>query len=185
MHAILDNLGATVIAGMLLLLLLLVSFRNQEVTVESSDLYTLNRQMLDLHDVLKRDLQNASQIVTTTEQDSTFTFFAQTDPDDTTKFRVVYKRVYTGIQQGDSLYRIERYVEDVLTSSSSNQVRMWIIRALDETNTVPLDPLDARQVYVFFEMVPPFQTTAETPSALQEARWESTIRPELLQNVLM
>jgi hypothetical protein len=183
MQLILDNLSATIIGSVILMALVVINFRNQSAAVESTGNYALNRQMLDFTEVLQRDFQNVSSLETLVETDSTFSFFAQVEEDDTTKYHVAYERTQVGVREETPLYSLERFVDGVSTGSSMGVVTDWEIAALDANGAAAASTDDALQIAVRIRMITPFEVPGQNATSLTETDWEATFRPELLQDL--
>ncbi|MEX0747921.1 MAG: hypothetical protein WD275_07980 [Rhodothermales bacterium] len=179
MQLILDNLAAVVIAGVLFLILVGVNQRSRIAAVETSNYYALKQQQLSFVEVLKRDMQNVTSVESITEDPATlqFQFTARTDPADNIERTVIYRRVITGQQDGLQLYQIQRLVNGVAQGGSMSTIVEWEITSQNEEGAQVTDIADARQVYVRFAAVNPYQA-GET---VDRSRWEAAFRPPLLQ----
>ena len=179
MQLIFDNLVAVMIAGVLFLMLVAVNHRSQMAAVESSNYYALKQQELTFVETLKRDMQNVTNLQSITEDPMMleFRFQARTDPADTTRRSVIYRRVYKGVQEGHNLYQVNRIVEGTSDGGSMSTIVDWKIIAQNEEGVQVSDVANARQIYVRFEALNPFKE-GET---VDRSRWEATFRPPLLQ----
>lgn len=179
MQFILDNLVAIMIAGVLFLILVAVNHRSQTATIESSNYYSLKQQELTFVETLKRDMQNVTHLESITEDPMTleFRFRARTAPNDTTSRTVVYRRVFKKMHDTVSLYQVRRFVNGTQDGGSMSTLVAWEMIAQNEEGVKVTDADNARQVYVRFEAVNPFQE-GET---IDRSRWEATFRPPLLQ----
>lgn len=179
MQFIFDNLAATLIAGVLFLILVAVNHRSRMSALESSSYYALKQQELSFVEMVKRDMQNVTVLYSIVEDPSTmeFRFDARTDPTDTASHSVVYRRVFYKYNEGQNLYRIERLVDGVSSGGSTSTLIAWAVVAQNEEGVKVSDVADARQIFVSFEALSPYQK-GET---IDKSRWEATFRPPLLQ----
>lgn len=179
MQLILDNIVAVMIAGVLFLILVAVNHRSRLAAVETSNYYALKQQELSFVEMLKRDMQNVTDLHSITEDPMTleFKFKARTDPADTTRKSVTYRRVSKGVQEGVSVYQVQRIVNGSFDGGSMSTVASWQIVAQNEEGVQVSDVANAQQIYVRFEALNPFQE-GET---IDKSRWEATFRPPLLQ----
>lgn len=180
MQFVLDNLLASMIAGMVFLILASATLQNQLASVETSNLYTLKTQELGFIEVLKRDLHGVSKVSNVAENpaDSSFTFYAQLDNADTTKVPVTYKRTKVGMRGNVPLYQIKRFESGLPAGASMVTMTSWKIEARNVEGGSIADPADAGQIYVRFEAAAPWKDD----DAIRRTRWEATFRPPLLRN---
>ena len=179
MQFIFDNLSAILIAGVLFLILVAVNHRSKIAAVESSNYYALKQQQLSFVEVLKRDMQNVTELQTITEDPMSleFRFRARTDPNDTNIHNVVYRRVAGTEQEGQTVYQIRRYVDGSPDGGSMATIVTWNIVAQNEQGVQVTDVDNARQVFLSFEALNPF----EKGETVGYSQWEATFRPPLLQ----
>lgn len=179
MQLIFDNIVAVMIAGVLFLILVAVNHRSQMAAVETSNYYALKQQELSFVEMLKRDMQNVTDLQSITEDPMTldFSFKARTDPADTTRKQVVYRRVVKGLHDGTQLYQVQRFVEGMPDGGSMSTISKWTMVAQNEQGGQVSDIANARQIFIQFEAMNPFQE-GET---VDKSRWEATFRPPLLQ----
>lgn len=179
MQLIFDNLVAVMIAGVLFLVLVGVNQRSRLVAIESSSYYALKQQELNFVDMLKRDMQNVTSLQSAKEDPVTleFQFEARTDPSDTTRHSVLYRRVYQTERDGDSLYQVRRFVDGTSDGGSMSTIVTWEIVGQNDEGVAVTDVANARQIFVRFEAVNPF----EAGDTIDKSRWEATFRPPLLQ----
>ncbi len=179
MQLIFDNLVAIMIAGVLFMILVAVNQRSRTAAIESSNYYALKQQELNFVETLKRDLQNVTDLQSTSEDPSTleFRFKARTNPSDTSRHAIVYRRVYQGEQDDESLYQVERIVDGVSDGGSMSTIVTWNIVAQNGDGVAVSDIANARQDFVQFEAINPF----ERGDTVDKSRWEATFRPPLLQ----
>ena len=180
MQFILDNLLATVIAGMVFLILVSATLQNQLLAVEVQNSYSLKKQEMNFVEVLKRDMQGISKVTSVTEStiDSSFTFYAQLDNIDTTKVAVKYQRTKVGERNGAPLYQVRRYEDGISAGASMPTITSWTILARNTEGGAITDPANAGQVYVRFEAAAPWRED----ETIRRSRWEATFHPPLLRN---
>ena len=181
MQIIFDNLIATMVGALIFMILVAVNHRSQMTTVEASTFYALNSQSMNFVFTLQRDMQGMSSVETITEEDSTFTFFAQTDFADTTKQRIEYRRTRVGQRDTLDLYQIQRYVDGIFAGGSAGTLVDWEVVARNAQGGAILNTADARQVFVRFEATIPVERQVEVGNT----EWESTFRPPLLQDTTL
>jgi len=180
MLVLIDNTVATIVGMTIMLILLVINVRGKQSSERATVFYDKNTMALTFTEILSRDMRNLSRVVTTEETDSTFIFFAQTEPSDTTKNLVEYRRFYTGQHDGENLYRISRYVDQVNTWSGIPTLTYWEIVAQDENGNTVGGPGEARQVFIRFEAVRPFHAKTEEGIGEDKISWESRYLPYLL-----
>lgn len=177
MHFLLDNLIATIVAGSIFLILVGVNHRNQQAAFESVNFYSMRQQQLAFVDLLKRDMQNVTQLETATEQGNEFILFV-TEPNTSNEIRVIYRR--ESVVDTD-YFRIQRYEirggSPVPSGRSSDTVSYWHIRGRNSSGQPVVDPDAATQIYVNFEMGAPFREGR----TVKRARWDAAFRPPMLQ----
>lgn len=179
MQLIFDNLVAVLIASVMFLILVGVNHRSRQSAVETSSYYALKQHELNFVETLKRDLQNVTNVTSITEDPSThtYTFWARTNPADTTRRQVTYRRVYQGEQDGLSLYQVQRIVAGTPDGGSVSTIVDWQIVSRNAEGIQVTNVADTRQIFVRFEAINPFNQ-GET---IDRSRWEATFRPPLLQ----
>jgi len=186
MQFILDNISATIVGSTILLMLVATNHRNMLASTEATSFYMMSKQSLEFTYTLKHDLQNVSKVVTITENsDSTFTFWAQTDPADTSKHEVKYVRSKTGVRDSTDLFQIERFVDNVYAGGSLSTMTEWNIEALNEQGNAIANVNDARQIYVGFKMALPIPSTGQIGPAVDHLSWEATFQPKLIQDIVL
>lgn len=179
MQFIFDNLSAILIAGVLFLILVAVNHRTRVATVESSNYYALKQQQLSFVEVIKRDMQNITELQTITEDPMTleFRFRARTDPSDMNDHAIVYRREAAEVKEGQTLYQIRRIVDGMSDGGSMSTIIVWHIVAQNEEGVQVTNVNNARQIYLRFEALNPF----EKGETVGKSQWETTFRPPLLQ----
>ncbi|GIV59106.1 MAG: hypothetical protein KatS3mg043_0195 [Rhodothermaceae bacterium] len=181
MHFILDNITASMVLGTVVLSLLFVTRRNQQALVEANAFYSLNVQTLNFTYTLQRDLQNASRVDVVSETDSLFTFRAQTDPADTTRHEVTYRRTKVGRRNGTDLFQILRYVNGVLAGASMGTLTGWQIQGLDAAGQPAAMPSEVKRIHVHLQAITPVQMSSAEVVSLEETDWEATFYPQMMQ----
>ncbi len=179
MQFIFDNLSAILIAGVLFLILVAVNHRTRISAVEASSYYSMKQQQLSFVEILKRDMQNVSEIETATEDPLSleFRFRARTDPSDPTIRTVIYRRAMMGEYDGVSLYQIRRFVDGTMDGGSPSTILSWEIVAQNEEGVTVNDVANARQVFIRFEATAP----VSDGQTISRSKWEASFRPPLLQ----
>lgn len=184
MQFILDNLLASIVAGMVFLILAGVSVRSQLATVETVNHYGLKNQELNFIEMLKLDLHGVSAALSVNENpvDSSFKFMAFMSPTSTTETEITYQRTKVGDRDGVPLYQIKRMEDGYPAGRSMVTVTEWVIEARNHEGGSITDPENTGQIYVRFEAAAPWQED----ETIKRTRWESTFRPPLLRtNVLL
>ena len=181
MQFVFDNISAILVAGVLFLVLVAVNHRSRVAAVESSNYYALKQQQLSFVDVLKHDMQNITQLQTITEDPLTmeFRFRARTDPSDTNDHAVIYRRESVTQQEGVTVYQIRRYVDGNYDGGSMSTIVTWNIIAQNQEGIQVTDVDNARQLFLHFESLNPF----EKGETIGRSRWEATFKPPLLQQI--
>lgn len=188
MQLIFDNIVASMIGGIVLLILLSAHHRNQLSAAEASAYYMLQQQTMEFTGVIQRDMQNMSSAIDVTETGNEFRFRAQTDPTDTTKHLVTYRREDAGTKENSegemvSVYRISRLVDGVATGGSPSTISDWTVVALNEDEAAVAFASDAAAVRVGLTVLPPIDVKAHaTGPAMSGTRWEATFRPRMLRD---
>ena len=75
MQLIFDNIVASMVGATVILMMMFVNHQSQLAATEAAGFYVMQQQVIDFTGTIKRDMQNVSSVVTTTEVDSTFSFF--------------------------------------------------------------------------------------------------------------
>ena len=186
MQLIFDNIVASMVGATVILMMMFVNHQSQLAATEAAGFYIMQQQVMDFTGTVKRDMQNVSSVVTTVEADSTFSFFAQVSPTDTTKKQVNYVRKYVGSRSVDGvtvpLYQIERWVDGAPAGGSIATITDWSIEALNGEGNSIGDPADAEQLEVSFRVVPPIDVPSVEGVSIGDTRWEATYRPRMLRD---
>ena len=188
----LDNLAATLIGGVLLLILIALQFRAQQANQDRAALYTAKKQTLSFADVLVRDFSNLGvemprdrrigrHSVNADGLTDTLRFSRVNTAGDT--LNIEYRLVAAdSIVRGDSttvLYQIERYENGVFTGGSTPTMRSFTIELLDEGGgLVTVDLRQARQVRIGFVNVLPYGDPDD--HYIPSTYWGTTLRPRSL-----
>jgi hypothetical protein len=182
MQFLLDNILATVIAGTVFLMIVSLTVRGYETSVDTTNHYALKRQELNFIDVLKQDLSGVQKVYTPVEDpaDSTFRFRTRINPgNDTTTAIIKYRRVWTQERNDVDFYQIQRIVNDAPSGASMLTITMWEIEARNVAGNPVVDSTlgEAGQIYVRFEAAAPFKDD----DIVSLSRWEATFRPPSLR----
>ncbi|HET6569472.1 MAG TPA: hypothetical protein VFG50_16000 [Rhodothermales bacterium] len=184
MQFILDNMLAAVIAATLFLMLVVLSVRGMNTTINATNSYALKKQELNFVEVLKQDLHGVKKVLTPIEDpaDSTFRFRAKinTDINDTSTVVVEYHRIFVEMRDTVALYQIQRSEDGQAGGASMLTVTDWKIEALNaDGNPVTSSTLDkAEQIHIRFEAAAPWKED----DVVRRSRWEVTFHPPLLRN---
>lgn len=188
MQLIFDNIVASMIGSVVLLILLSAHHRNQVSAAEASVYYMLQQQTMEFTGVIQRDMQNLSSAIDVEETSNEFRFRAQTELADTTKHVVTYRREDSGtIENADgelvSSYRIVRLVDGVVTGGSPSTITNWSIVALNEDEAQVEYPADTRALRVGLTVLPPIDVKANVIGpAMSGTEWGATFRPRMLRS---
>lgn len=182
MQLILDNMLASMVGGMVLLLAVAVGYRDMLTTVDATNSYALKQQELTFIKVLQQDLHAAKRVETPEEDPLTkeFRFVRSKSLTDPTEITVTYRREFVEMRDSVALYRIQRIENgNVYDGSSMLTVTDWQIAAWNEDrqpiNSTNLS--EAAQIYVRFEAAAPFKEDKN----VVRSRWEATFHPPLLR----
>ena len=205
MQLLLDNLVATVVAGVVGLLLITVNVGHAEGVRDTTRMQAHQAAQAALVEVLEVDLLNAGVLapggapaVAAASGDapftSEFTFYGQVDRSGTGGW-ITYRTVPAGTLDGSPVVAVERWVEattgprgsgtPVRTGGAAGVLSQFEIEALAEggaalTTGGPLG--DVRTVRIETEWVLPFTDgQAAGRQALRRSAWATHIRPIGLQ----
>jgi hypothetical protein len=193
MHFILDHIASVVIAGVILLILLSLTYRGQDTTHEATMYYTAKTSMLSMVEWIEQDFKNIgsgkkhpdSSIVALDTLGATkrFRFYAKQYPTDNNASVIEYEWEQDGTVDLDTatvpLYIIRRKVDSdssgtwELTGWSQDTVTDFRIRLLtaDSTNAATL--AEARQVHVLVKAVSPLGVG----ELIEQTTWSKIFRP--------
>lgn len=178
MYILFDNIAATLMASVLVMLLIVSTIRQQQMVVESTMFYQTITQTESFAQTLQRDLQGMTEVYTPEESaDSLFRFQGRIGNDPSLR-QITYRRTFVRMRDTTTMYRITRYVDGDEAGGSGDLITEWTIEARTEQgqpipDTTGLE--NARQVYVRLVMAP-----AVTPvRTLDRIAWESTFYPPL------
>jgi hypothetical protein len=179
LQIILDNLLAVIVTAGILLVLVAVNHRSKMAAAEITSFYSLREQQLNFVDILKRDMQNMTEVKSLKEDASTrqFKFMARTEPGDPTIREVMYKRVAMSSIGGVNTFQIQRIVTGQPAGGSAATITGWKIEARNAEGMQVAAFADARQIFIQFEAINPFNQG----NTVDRARWEATFRPPQIQ----
>jgi hypothetical protein len=186
MQVLLDNIVASIVGAVILLMMLAVQQRNQLASAEATSFYMLQQHVLDFTSTLQRDMQNVTAVLDLKEDESnlTFRFLAQVSPTDTTKRLVSYKRVKVRLRERGGvqipLYQIERYVDGNMSGASMQSITAWAVRGLNEEGNPAGTPGDVKQILVRMDVASPVEVLSDEDK-IDATRWEATFRPRMLR----
>jgi len=188
----LDNLAATLIGGVLVLILIVTQFRAQQANTDRAALYTAKVQTLAFADVLVRDFSNLGVEMPrdrrigrhSINQDGlTDTLrFSRVDTSGDTlniEYRLVAAGSFVHEDSTTILYQVERYENGVYTGGSTPTMRSFTIELLDEGGgPVTVDLRQVRQVRIGFVNMLPYGDPDE--HYISATYWGTTLRPRSL-----
>lgn len=190
MQFILDHIASIMIGGVILLILLSLSFRGQDATHDATMYYTAKASMLSLAEWIEQDFKNigsghnppATSIVRfdTTGVTKGMLFWAQTaqgQPADSIR----YDWKVDGTAEIDAgtvqLYTVRRWVDGVLTGWSEDVVTDIDIRLLRADSTVAAGCgtacADVRQIHVRLKAISPLGVG----ELIEQTSWSKVFRP--------
>lgn len=195
MQFLLDNAVAMIVGGTIVAILAGITLRNNDAVIAAHNMEAMREQQLSFLETLRRDLQNAYDVGSTYDgagSGTGFTFHARIvdEQDNVLDRRITYVNQLVGSRDGVPLYRVQRWegspspgttgvqAGDVAAGRSMPTLTAWTIRARNEEGQNVADPANTKQIYVFFESLPPV-THGET--AVDRTQFETTFRPVLLQ----
>lgn len=186
MQLLLDNLSASIITLTLFMMLVVINHRDREAQVQEAYFYSLRQQQVNFTQTLHRDMAGIVRVHQVQEEPSDLTFsFTTRLADQTDTTHVTYKRRKVGELNGVDLYQIHRYENapagtldpNAYMGGSMPTIAAWTMVAQNEDGNIPVNSADARQIFVRFETVMPFE------SASEQVRWpyQATYRPVFLR----
>jgi hypothetical protein len=186
MHFILDHIASVLIAGVILLILLSLTYRGQDTTHDATMYYTAKTSMLSMAEWIEQDFKNigtghnppSTSIISldTTGATKNFTFWAQVEQDSSAR-TVRYEWLQDGTADLDSatvpVYTVRRMIDGTITGWSNDTVTNFRIKLLqaDSTNVTALT--QTRQVHVFVKAVSPLGVG----DLIEETTWSKIFRP--------
>jgi hypothetical protein len=178
MYILFDNIAATLMASVLVMLLIVSTIRQQQMVVESTMFYQAITQTEGFAQTLQRDLQGMTEVYTPTETtDSLFRFQGRIANDPNLR-EITYRREFVRDRDTTAMYRIVRYVDGDEAGGSADLITEWTIEArTDQGQPIP-DPSgleNARQIYVRLVMAP----AVKPERTVDRLVWESTFYPPL------
>ena len=195
MHFLFDNIVASIVGAVILLVMVATHHRNQLASIEATSYYMLQQQVLDFTSTIQRDMQNLSSIQTLKESADTtetgyvgkFVFRAQTSPTDTTKRLITYRRKNAGVRQRKGqanikLYQVVRLVDGNMTGGSIATLTSWSIQGLNEAGNSASSLGDVKQIKVSMAAATPIEVVTPDGVTIRDTRWESTFRPRMLRD---
>jgi hypothetical protein len=182
MYVVYDNLLASIIGMSIVLILMTVNHRGQQIKADALNVYSMRQQTIGFVEILQRDLQNVTSLAQVTEaSDSTFSFTARADPSQAVEHTITYRRKRVGTRDNTALFQIERLIDGQRRGLSPPTLVQWTIVARNEEGGQIQNATDARRVVVRFEAVPPFG-----PGRLiNSTRWEATFHPPMLGELIL
>ena len=190
MQLLLDNIVATIVAGVVSVLLITLSVDQAEGTRDVVRLQAHQTVQNSFTEQLERDLTNAGVLTPSgatpiqSVGPGTFSFYGLIDTVGTTGV-ISYVRVPADSLDGSAVFAVERYVDGVRSGGTAGVLSRFDVRVLTDGGvSVPSGALaQARSVRVATEWVLPFGETggARTRQALRRSAWSTHVRPLGLQ----
>ncbi len=186
MQVLLDNMAATIIGGVIFLMLIAVNMSNRESLTDTTAFYAMVRQQEEFAKILTLDLQGVEELHDVAENtaDSTFRFrtFIENDPN---PHEIVYKRQFVRQKDGLRYHRIVRYVDGQRVGGSADMITTWKVQARDAAGADVGDPDAARQIFVHFDVASLLgrktNNEARFKPTVEQTYWEAAFFPPLLQ----
>ena len=204
MYLIFDRLSATVVGGVVILMLFTIQTRIQSNTVESTIMYGAKKQTLNFAEVLERDLSNAgylsvpgdagilshSNVTSGTKVlTDSLEFWGSDKTGNRTRVRYLLQpTIVTRIDGEDTqLYRMDRYELIAGTwkpsGASMSTLSDFRIDLLDSGNNGVINRVDARRLRVRFENAVVSQRMIDGDGSdrglyLNKLRWGITLSPK-------
>lgn len=183
MQLIYDHLIATILGVATFFILISVHVRGIETSHDQVYYYTAKRQLASLTEMIQHDFENIGfgvdpdQDIFVASTDSTLSFMAKVNKEDTAPSTFLYRRAQVGTTEIDEetapLYEVQRYVDGVLTGKSAPYLREFVmeLRDADRQEVYTFDDVEA--VYVRCIVTSPLGGK----DGLHEAHWMRTIIP--------
>lgn len=179
MQFIFDNITAALVGLTVLLIILFATQRGSSEAVSTISYQAMLKQAAAFQEVVERDIRSLSRVGTVQETDDVFSFSARVTVGDTTQHLVEYRRTVAGARGGDTLYKIERYVDGVADGESAPLVKEWTAEARASDGNIAASADDATQIYVWVETLMPFEVSDR--QVVKSTTWETTLFPVALQ----
>ena len=175
MPSISDSLLATVVTGLLVVLLASVGLRRQDEAHAISRHRALAGQTASIAAVVGTDLANVAALEGRTDTSVSFTVVS--DPATMAEASVTY--VWRPrVEAGDTLYDVRR-VSGGATAVVGGGLAGWALALQDASGAEAAALADVRRVAVRAVLPPAFAGPADTLDAV----WERTVAPPLLQEL--
>ncbi len=204
MYFIFDNLTASIVGGIVLMMLFGIQSRIQSNTVESTIMYAAKNQTLQFAELLERDLSNAGYLSTPGDQailrhatrntsgeitTDTLEFWGSDGSGLRTRVRYVLEKTKTATIDGEfvQLYQVNRYENNMLAwktaGASLPTLTEFRIDLLDSANNGVVSIADARKIRVRFEAAVVGGRLKDTggnseSTFLRTLRWGVTLSPK-------
>ncbi len=181
MQFIFDNLIAMMVTGVIILILATNYQSSRRESIDTTAYYSLNRSVSSFKEVVNRDLRCLSGVVSLSEVDSSFQFFARVSPGGSTEHLVEYRRTLGELYDGVQTFRISRLVDGQPDGETAFELTDWQLQILDDDGLPATGPENADRVHFAFEAMTPLAlTSASTPSDDVNSRFEAVIHPPIL-----
>lgn len=188
MQFLYDNIIATLVGGMTILLLIALQLQASETNIEAVGFYDAKVKQVMFAEVVQTDIANigagraATETMIEAWSTTNFEFWTQTDSSGTID-RVRYELAQTGTETvGDSTYtvhKVNRYTNGVLSGGSSSLVTQFQITLYDAHGAVITNGnLDrTRQISIRIDSLPPWRQE----HTIEQSIWTYTVRPANLE----
>ncbi len=204
MQALINNIAATFIAGMILLMVLFLQFRSQATTIEAAQYSMAKTDQFQAVEILEMELRNAgagirhpvmtftggtidtTSCFTSPSATCSFTFWTRLDSTlvDTMLVRYDWTQTgtirLTGHNPGSTpipqpVYSVTRFVNGTAWGHLLDRATDFRIRMFDRLgNPINGNPQDTRRLQVRFEV--PTRNTMK-PTGIETVEWESVFWP--------
>lgn len=178
MQLLLDHLVSVVVGSAVILLLATTSVDQRRRAAEATWFHAAKQQQLAFVDMVERDFRGIGEGVPVTAavvvESADGRFRYRRALDDGAVVDVEYRRELASLADGDTLYRVVRYVGGVATGQSGDALTSFEVGLRDVDGApVTSDLADARTVDVRVEAAVP----AGVGGPVRRLAWASTFRP--------
>lgn len=181
MQFIFDNIIASFVASVVLLMIAVNLQAGQKESVEATAFHGLNRQVASLKEVVLNDVRSLSRVELVGEVDNSFKFYARVSPGSTTEHLVEYHRTLGEVYDNVQTYRIHRLVDGESDGGAAFQLVDWQIGFLDAYGVPASGAENATSLHVRLDaMTSITRSAASSSSEFNDSRWEAIIHPPIL-----
>ena len=191
MQFLLDNLAASLILSIILLMVLGVNLRTQEKLTETSSFYAMTKQGDNVIQILRRDMQGMEEAKTIqgigrSGYETYFEFVGTVGTDVTPRtirytpdsVGTVFYESSDGTTKSLPVFTVTRTVDGVPFGGSGDIITDWEMTCLNKGDSTATSLDQCARVRVTFEAVPPIGSIESVP----RMNWETTFHPPLLQD---